>query len=121
MRTAGPAVEELKSELRPRVHPHHQVMIEHRQAGGLEHDPADLRLHVGALLVPAPGADHVAGADQLDTPASQHLDLATDQAIDDEKAPWCASGSSAAVTSQAPVDRWRTLVRVSRRARSRSC
>ena len=53
-------------------------MIEHREPGGLEHDPADLRLHVGSLLVPAPGADHVTGADQLHAAAPQHLDLSAD-------------------------------------------
>jgi hypothetical protein len=40
------AVEQLHAELRPRHDAHDQAMIEHGQAGVLEHLPPDLRLHV---------------------------------------------------------------------------
>jgi hypothetical protein len=83
---ARPAIEELQPELRPRVHPHHQVMIEHGEPRGFQHDPANLRLNVGALLIPAPWPDHVAGTEQFHTTTSQHFDLSTDEPVDDQEA-----------------------------------
>jgi hypothetical protein len=86
VRAARPAIEELQPELRPWVHPHDQVMIEHGEPRWFQHDPANLRLNVGALLIPAPRPDHVAGAEQFDTTTSQHLDLSTDEPVDDQEA-----------------------------------
>ena len=40
---------------------HHEPVVEHGQARRLEHHPADLGLHVRALLVPRPRPHHVAG------------------------------------------------------------
>ena len=105
-----PPVEEFKTELRPRVHPHHKTMVKHRQASRLENDPANLRMNMGTLVIPAPRANHVAGPDQFHASPSQHLDLSTEQSIDNQEAPMMTVGSSAAVTSQLPVDRRRTLV-----------
>ena len=62
---ARPSVEKLQPELWPWGHPYDQVMIEYGQPCRLQDDPADLRLNVGSLLVPAPRPDHVAGAEQL--------------------------------------------------------
>jgi hypothetical protein len=82
----SPAVEQLQPELRPRVHPHHKAVIEHGQSRGLEDDPANLRLNVRPLVVPAPRADHVARSDEFHAPPSQHFNLTTDQSIDDQEA-----------------------------------
>jgi hypothetical protein len=86
VRAARPAIEELQPELRPWVHPHDQAMIEYGEPRRFQHDPANLRLHVGALLIPAPRPDDVAGAEQFHAPTSQHFDLATDQPVDDQEA-----------------------------------
>ena len=80
-----PAVEELQTELGPRGHAHHQVVVEHRQPRPLQYDPADFRLDMGTLVIPAPRADHVPSPDQLHASTPQHLDLATDQPVDNEK------------------------------------
>ena len=53
VRAPGAAVEQLQPELRPRARCADELVVEHRQARGLEHRPADLGAHVGALLVPA--------------------------------------------------------------------
>jgi len=83
---ARPSIEELQSKLRPWGHPHDQVMIEHGQPRWLQHDPANLRLDMGSLLIPAPWADHVAGAEQFHATTSQHFDLSTDQPVDNQEA-----------------------------------
>jgi hypothetical protein len=82
----SPSVEELQSKLRPRGHPHHKTMIKHGQAGGLENDPANLRVNVRSLVVPAPRANHVACPDQFYAPPPQHVNLSTEQTIDDQEA-----------------------------------
>jgi hypothetical protein len=82
----SPAVEQLQPELRPRVHPHHEAVIKYGQPRRLENDPANLRVNVRSLVVPAPRANHVARPDQFHTPSSQHLNLATDQSIDNQEA-----------------------------------
>jgi hypothetical protein len=84
--TARSAIEELQPELRPRGHPHNQVMIEHGQPRRFQDDPAHLRLHVGALLIPTPRPDHVSGAEQFHATTSQHFDLSTDEPVDDQEA-----------------------------------
>jgi hypothetical protein len=86
VRAARPAIEELQPELGPWVHPHDQVMIEHGEPRWFQHDPANLRLNVGALLIPAPWPDDVAGAEQFDTTTSQHFDLSTDEPVNDQEA-----------------------------------
>ncbi len=82
----SPAVEELQPKLRPGGHPHHKAMIQHGQPRRLENHPANLRVNVRSLVVPAPRANHVAGPDQFHTPPSQHLNLTTDQTIDNQEA-----------------------------------
>ena len=62
---ARPSVEELQPQLWPWGHPYNQVIIQHGQPRRLQDDPADLRVNVRALLVPAPRPDHVAGAEQF--------------------------------------------------------
>lgn len=62
---ACPSVEELQAELWPWDHPYDQVIIEYGQSCRLQDDPADLRLNVGSLVIPAPRADHVAGAEEF--------------------------------------------------------
>jgi hypothetical protein len=84
---ARSAVEELEPELWPRRHPDHQVMVQHGQPGWFQDDPANLRPDVRALFIPAPRSDHVASAKQLHATTAQHLDLSTDQPVDDQKAP----------------------------------
>lgn len=79
-------VEELQSKLRPRVHPHHKAMIKDGQAGGLQNDPANLRVNVGSLVVPTPRANHVARPDQFHASPPQHVNLSADQSIDDQEA-----------------------------------
>jgi hypothetical protein len=82
----SPAVKQFQSKLRPRVHPHHKAMIKHGQAGRLQHNPANLRLNVRSLVVPAPGANHVARPDQFHAATAQHFNLSTDQPIDNQEA-----------------------------------
>jgi hypothetical protein len=43
-------------------------------------------MDVGAVGVPAPRPQDIAGAQQLDAPAPEHLDLPRDQPFDDQKA-----------------------------------
>jgi anti-anti-sigma factor len=82
---ARAAVEQLHAELRPGDDARDQRVIEHRELRRLEDAPADLGLDVRALLVPRPRAHHVARPDQLDGPASEHIDLAAHQALDDHE------------------------------------
>jgi len=79
--------EELDPELWPRHHAGHEAVVEHGQAGGLEDRPAHLRSDVRAVVVPAPWPQHVSGADQLDTAPAEHVDLAGEQAVHDQKSP----------------------------------
>ena len=60
-------------------------MVEYREFGVLEHDPAHLGVDVRAVLVPVPGSEHVAGTEQLDRPPAEHVDLAGEQTMDDEE------------------------------------
>ena len=83
---ARPSVEELQPELWPWGHPYDQPMIEYGQPCRLQDDPADLRLNVGSLLVPAPRPDHVAGAEQFHASTSKHFDFSADQSVDDKEA-----------------------------------
>ena len=83
---ARAAVEELDAELRPRHDPLHQPVVEHREPGRLQHDPADLGAHVRALVVPPPRPHHVAVAEQLAAAAAEHLDRPAQQPVDDQEA-----------------------------------
>jgi hypothetical protein len=56
-------VEELQPELRPGSQSHYKAMVKHRQPRGLQNDPANLRVDVRSLLVPAPRANHIARSD----------------------------------------------------------
>jgi hypothetical protein len=80
------AVEELEPELWPGDDPRHEGVVEDCQPGRFERRPADLGLHVGALLVPAPGPHDVAVADQLHAVPAEHVDRAAEQAVDDQEA-----------------------------------
>ena len=64
----------------------HEPVVEHGQPRRLEHLPADLGPHVRALLVPLPRPHHVAVADQLHAVAAEHVDVAAEQAVDDQEA-----------------------------------
>jgi hypothetical protein len=81
-----PRFEQLDAELRPRVDAHDQPVVEHGEPRRLQHHPADLGAHVGALLVPRPRAHDVGRPDQLHAAAPEHVDLAAEQALDDQEA-----------------------------------
>ena len=86
VRSPRPAVEQLHAQRRPGHDPLHQPVIEHGHRGRLEHLPADLGLDVRALFVPRPRPQHVGRPDQLDAAPAQDVDLARQQAVDDEEA-----------------------------------
>ena len=44
VRSAGATGKELDAELRPRIHPHHEPVIEHGEPSVLEDDPTDFRV-----------------------------------------------------------------------------
>ena len=77
--------EQLEPEHRPRVHPAHQRVVEHRHPGRLEHDPLHLGAHVRPRRVPAPRSQHVRVSDQLDATAAEDVDLATEQPVDHQE------------------------------------
>ena len=86
MGSSRPAVEQLQPELRPRDDAHDELVIEDSKPGRLEDHPADLRAHVGALVVPSPGAHHVAMSDELHAAPAEDVDRAAEQTVDDQEA-----------------------------------
>ena len=68
------------------------MVIEYGQSCWLQNDPSDLRLDVGARLIPAPWPNDVAGAKQFHAPTPKHVDLPTDQPVDDQEAPMMGVG-----------------------------
>ena len=82
VRPAGPAIEELDSELRPWGDARDELLVEDSQASRFEHGPADLGVDVRALVVPVPRAHHVAKAEQLDALAAEHLHVARYQSVE---------------------------------------
>ena len=85
VRPTGPTGEQFDAELRPRRHPLHQAVVEYRELGRLEYGPSHLGVDVRAVLVPVPGPEHVARAEQLNGATAKNVDLAAHQAVDDEK------------------------------------
>jgi hypothetical protein len=92
VRPAGPAVEELDSELRPRGDTRDKLLVEHGQASRFEHGPADLGMDVRALVVPVPRPHHVAVTEQLDALAAEHLHVARYQSVEYQEAAVVAFG-----------------------------
>ena len=81
-RSAG---KQLEPELRPRIHPHDQTVVQYRQPSRLEHGPAHFRVNVRALGVPTPRPHDVPGAEQLDACTSENVHLPRHQPFDDQK------------------------------------
>src|SRR5689334_22123800 len=77
--------EQLESELRPWVHPHHDTVVEYRHACRFEDGPAHLGVHMRTLVIPLPGTQHVALAEQLYTRTPEHIDVAREQSINYQK------------------------------------
>jgi hypothetical protein len=92
VRAAGPTVEELHAQLGPGHDPLDEAVVEHRQAGRLEHHPADLRADVRAFVVPAPRPHDVAVAEQLAAAAAEDLDGPGEEALDDQEPAMVAVG-----------------------------
>ena len=86
VRAARTPAEQLESELRPRVHLRHELVIEHGHPRGLEYDPTDFGRHVDSRRIPPPGAEHVGISDQLDGASAEYLDFAAEQPVNDEEA-----------------------------------
>jgi hypothetical protein len=86
MRATSASRKKLHTEFRPRSHPADEAMIEDGQLRPLKYQPPDLGMNMRAIRVPPPRTQDVARAEQLDASPAEHLDLAREKPVDDQKA-----------------------------------